>query len=48
MNTVPEAGVIAQAAIRPDHPALIAGEEVRTYGELAERSRRLARTCSRR
>lgn len=42
MNTVPEAGVIAQAAIRPDHPALIAGEEVRTYGEFAERSRRLA------
>jgi long-chain acyl-CoA synthetase len=36
------AGVIAQAAIRPDQPALICGEVVRTYGELNERARRLA------
>ena len=43
----PTAGVIAQAAARPDHPALRQGDDVRTYAELDDRARRVA-THSRR
>ena len=38
----PTAGVIAQAAARPDHLALRQGDVVRTYGELDDRARRVA------
>ena len=31
----PARGVVARAARTPDHPALVVGDEVRTYGELA-------------
>lgn len=37
-----DAGVLAQARIRPDHPALRLGDDVRTYGELDDRARRAA------
>jgi long-chain acyl-CoA synthetase len=35
-------GVSAHAAARPDHPALIVGDTVRTFAELDDRARRLA------
>jgi long-chain acyl-CoA synthetase len=43
-NTAPaaEAGVIAQARVRPEHPSLRLGDEVRSYRELDDRSRRAA------
>lgn len=38
----PTRGVTEWARVRPDHPAVVAGEAVRTYGELDDRARRLA------
>lgn len=46
-NGAPTAGVVAQARVRPDHPALRLDDEVRTYGELDDRARRVAHALAR-
>jgi long-chain acyl-CoA synthetase len=48
MGTVAPYGISAHASRAPDKPALVLGDRVRTYGELDERSTRLAhalRSC---
>jgi len=44
----PALGVTLVAAADPARPALIAGDAVRTFGELETRGRRLARALRRR
>jgi long-chain acyl-CoA synthetase len=40
-------GIPAAAAVRPGHPALVLGPEVRTYADLDDRARRVADALSR-
>ncbi len=45
-ETTPRRGVVAHATADPGRPAIIANGTVRTYGELCDRARRLARVLT--